>query len=642
MVINISSLIASDLKLLPPLTTTNHQKLFEGLFNGEGFLIYDHVTDLLDKIERGELEDLTKEDFNKLTNFVTYLAKEGTLPNAQDEEKALLKRDIEELLNELGIEKSFSPETQIFPAIYDGQGGEILLCKSWIKKQLHHIAKFVKKHKKAVIIGAVVVVAAVAVVATLVVASSTAAATAATAAVINNGSVKEASEIKETPSKPSAIVDEKAPSQLFEQEISSYQQTLTEMPSLDRDFSTDRTLGSLLAHDSLSKLPNTFSMEDYDKFLLQGHSKIDLAFATEQTPSFLTTENRSIYSAYYQFQGEQALDEISYDQAINSFTRSMEINPENSSVYLDRAYAYLESGNFDNSLKDYNHYTEQTVDAKKSNLGSCLDFSLGVTSGLSKGAFYSGKELLTFATQALTHPINTGYGIYDSFSHLAELASSQKWEEFGQTLAPEVADLVRQWDNLTPKEKGERAGYIFGKYGADILLPGVGAKALAEGVKGAKEIAQITKNLQNTEKMIALEALADTGGCSGSFAEAVTSWKEAGLMPASELLRHIERFPVIQTPEYFLNILKPEGRLISNGNGSVRLFLGNENEARQVFNLITQQGTIVYSDSKRIVSQITNDFYVTYRPLSTTGPPTIDVNLPGRERNIKLKFLEKQ
>jgi hypothetical protein len=132
---------------------------------------------------------------------------------------------------------------------------------------------------------------------------------------------------------------------------------------------------------------------------------------------------------------------------------------------------------------------------------------------------------MSFAANAITHPVKTYSGFVNSIQMLSDLAKDNEWKTLSKILFPEVCELVNTWDSLSPKEKGEKSGYIIGKYGADILIPGAAAKAVAQGITGAKEFVVIAKNIQRTEELIVLEALAETGGRSGSFAETVYAWK---------------------------------------------------------------------------------------------------------------------
>ncbi|MGE5196071.1 MAG: hypothetical protein ACM3JI_01925 [Anaerolineae bacterium] len=75
-------------------------------------------------------------------------------------------------------------------------------------------------------------------------------------------------------------------------------------------------------------------------------------------------------------------------------------------------------------------------------------------------------------------------------------------------LAPEIHRLVTEWESLPSDVRGELAGYAFGKYGSDIIIPGALAKAVSKGLKGAQEISAVYKSLQTAEKTLLLESVA--------------------------------------------------------------------------------------------------------------------------------------
>ena len=85
---------------------------------------------------------------------------------------------------------------------------------------------------------------------------------------------------------------------------------------------------------------------------------------------------------------------------------------------------------------------------------------------------------------------------------LSDLAKDNEWKILSKMLFHEVCELINNWDNLTSKEKDEISGYIIGKYGADILIPGTATKAVTQGIKGAKELVVIAKNIQKTEELL--------------------------------------------------------------------------------------------------------------------------------------------
>jgi hypothetical protein len=162
-------------------------------------LNYEDILSLVDAIEREEVDSrCSPEDLEKIAEFVAMLAREGT--SSDDPVNAgILQQDVYTLLNEVKNTPPFfaydhEASYRIDPAIYFNYA-DVHLCKkrSWFSEKCHSIGKFVRKHKKAIIIGAVVVVAAVVVtvaVVSLVGASavSTAAVAAGTAAAAASGS----------------------------------------------------------------------------------------------------------------------------------------------------------------------------------------------------------------------------------------------------------------------------------------------------------------------------------------------------------------------------------------------------------------------------------------------------------------------
>ncbi len=118
---------------------------------------YDDVIDLLEAVEEGDLEEsCSEEQLKKIHHFLARLARAGI----RDDDAFtafVLEHDTRELLQ-------MTPCVSRFSSPY---GDELIPCRSWAQKQIHHGRKYVKRHKKAIIIGAVVVVAALAVIVTV-------------------------------------------------------------------------------------------------------------------------------------------------------------------------------------------------------------------------------------------------------------------------------------------------------------------------------------------------------------------------------------------------------------------------------------------------------------------------------------------
>lgn len=131
--------------------------------------------------------------------------------------------------------------------------------------------------------------------------------------------------------------------------------------------------------------------------------------------------------------------------------------------------------------------------------------------------------MLSFVANTVAHPIQTYSDFVIAIQMLSDLAKQNQWKEVSEIIFPEICELVNQWNMISPRERGEKTGYIVGKYGADILIPSAAIKAVAKGIKGAKEVLIIAKNLKNSEKVVELELLANTGFSSESFKEFIYS-----------------------------------------------------------------------------------------------------------------------
>jgi hypothetical protein len=160
---------------------------------------YDAILQMLEDLESNLLETkYSPTQLCQINEFLAFLAKEGSFPK-EDEEKAALEKDIYDLL--YGEDSGFqlmhylenSSQYKIIPAVFNSYlDYDIIQCgkisKAWKKTK-----KFVKKHKKAIIITAAVIGAAAATVAVIAI-SSASAASAATAMVGAAGAAASGSE----------------------------------------------------------------------------------------------------------------------------------------------------------------------------------------------------------------------------------------------------------------------------------------------------------------------------------------------------------------------------------------------------------------------------------------------------------------
>ncbi|WP_194846775.1 hypothetical protein [Candidatus Neptunochlamydia vexilliferae] len=142
-------------------------------------LSFSSIMSFVEMVESGEiLEEDGGWGLDEAMRFMAFLARNG-VPDWDTQGKEELERDIEWLFSDEdeGLDdegswwwfSSFDGEKcSIIPAVsYQSyQQPKVILCKSWLSKKWKKTKKFVKKHKKAVIVATVVVVAVVIVVAT--------------------------------------------------------------------------------------------------------------------------------------------------------------------------------------------------------------------------------------------------------------------------------------------------------------------------------------------------------------------------------------------------------------------------------------------------------------------------------------------
>ena len=107
-------------------------------------LSYDEVVDSLSKIESDSFEDTySMDELDQINQFISFLAMEGVT----DDKKIDMANATASLFQKNGIQYSVF-DYSISPAIYTQGAQDIILCKSWSKKQWDQTRSFVKKHKK--------------------------------------------------------------------------------------------------------------------------------------------------------------------------------------------------------------------------------------------------------------------------------------------------------------------------------------------------------------------------------------------------------------------------------------------------------------------------------------------------------------
>ena len=183
-----------------------------------------------------------------------------------------------------------------------------------------------------------------------------------------------------------------------------------------------------------------------------------------------------------------------YQDAIASLTQSIKLNPFSQIVYVERMLAYFENNEIDLALKDYLEakrlsspifspimdYTTALTDSYI--MQSKVDFSRGLVSGTIDGAQLSMLELVPSifsSCRGISHglwafacaPIEVTQELVNAAYAVGEFLQNHSAEECLQCVVPELRDLMLSWHHISDYSRGQKFGYIIGKYGIDIFAP---------------------------------------------------------------------------------------------------------------------------------------------------------------------------
>lgn len=495
-------------------------------------LTYDQIMNLLEEIEYGEIEKKCSAiQLDQINQFLALLATEGILPDDQEEETSI-KEDVEELLEykENPLQVAFlygkSHRCLFVPSIFDLDGYETVVPCGWLKKSWKNTKTFIKKHKKAIIIGAIIVVTVSAVTIAVIASSSGAASALAGSAAAMAASNSSDYDCEEdcSPFRFESTMKEEIES--FKEKIAN-ENLLSSSPN-DTDFSlqsTGKTIGNIWAHQTFDELYNNspslakelqshiqvpISWNEGEDPAELGSREIDRKFSIDyDCPYSYVTTNSNSKVLPYQIQAEKALDLGYYPEAIRNLDQAISMDPSDSTLYLERAASHFHMGEYDQSLQDFEIFKKSKISEENPLVISA--FSAGFAKGLPQGVYESGRGIMVFLSDFVTHPIHTSTQVVEFFSRLAELVKKDEWDIIGKSIAPEIYELVQEWEILPSDRKGELAGYALGKHGMDIMAPGALAKVASKSLKSAKELAAVCKNIKVAEEVLVLEAMTEIG-----------------------------------------------------------------------------------------------------------------------------------
>lgn len=217
-----------------------------------------------------------------------------------------------------------------------------------------------------------------------------------------------------------------------------------------------------------------------------------------------------------------------YNDAILSLSHAIEKDPMNKEAYFERAVAYFEIGEFDQSLNDYLEKGKE-LNFPLDEYYDFSDFAVGILVGAKKGVAEASTEFLPSLLSSvrglgnllwatIEHPIEAPKQFAAATSEFCTYLKTCDKAELAQILAPEMYELIENWDNLDQKRRGELSGYCLGRYGTDFLLP----VAAAKGVQYVKAY----RNIKTAEKLCTLETLAKSPESKEALTQAATKWNK--------------------------------------------------------------------------------------------------------------------
>lgn len=199
------------------------------------------------------------------------------------------------------------------------------------------------------------------------------------------------------------------------------------------------------------------------------------------------------------------IDTNQFKEALATLNTIIQKDPSNKEAYFERATAYFELGNFDESLRDFIHSEIKSAPiAENSNL---IDFSLGLSEGIVKGGAEAAVEYIPSLLSSMyglgqglwafvQDPINISYEMVQATQACIEFVKTHTPMESLEKLVPEFQYLIKNWDTLNGKEKGIISGHIIGKYGIDIFA----GMAMNNGIR-------CYQNLKKANNIMTYEAM---------------------------------------------------------------------------------------------------------------------------------------
>lgn len=201
-------------------------------------------------------------------------------------------------------------------------------------------------------------------------------------------------------------------------------------------------------------------------------------------------------------------DALNYSKAIEYYSKAIERNPDNKQAYLERSIAYFETNQINQALEDFKRIDKELLTPPKSTeqIQFGKGFLVGAPQGLTDGfhelpssLWYSLRGMGQLLWAGVSDPLAVPQKMIQATSQLIEYLKTQNLEQISEKLAPEIAELVKNWDGYDSLTRGQKSGYILGKYGVGVFIS-----------CGTAKVVTAYRELKNSNALCSLETMASS------------------------------------------------------------------------------------------------------------------------------------
>lgn len=185
---------------------------------------------------------------------------------------------------------------------------------------------------------------------------------------------------------------------------------------------------------------------------------------------------------------------LNYSKAIEFLSEAIRKNPSDKEAYLQRAIAFFETNQMEEAVQDFLQLDISQLlvyPAETSQVEFGKGFLMGATGGLADGLielppslWMSLQGISHLIWAGVTNPLDVPQNMITAVNEIMDYICTEEFSQIADDLAPEFCELVKNWKIHDSYNKGEKAGYLLGKYGVDILA----TCGISKGFKAFQEL----------------------------------------------------------------------------------------------------------------------------------------------------------